>query len=167
MEHILKIRNRRGFSLVEIFIAIAILVIVLTIAMPAFTRYKKNINLRNAARALAADFAYLKQKAITESVHYKIVLSAENNNYKIIKGGSNGISSEYDETTAIVKSPSAFSNGIVISANPAPTYPQSQVIFQPRGTTSAGTIVLANDFGSIATIVSGLTGRVHVSFNMN
>ncbi len=162
----MKIGKREGFSLIEIIITMAIFAIVSAIAVPAFTRYRKNINLRNAARAIATDFAYLKQKASAESVHYKIVLSAENNNYKIIKGGSSGIASEYDETTAIVKSLSDFSSDIVISSNPAPTYPQSQVIFQPRGTTSAGTIVLANDLGSMANIVSGLTGRVHVSFDM-
>lgn len=163
----MKIRKREDFNLVEIIITMAMLAIISTIVVPTFTRYKKNVNLRSAARAIATDFAYLKQKAKAESVHYKIVLSVENNNYKIIKGGSNGIPSEYDEATAIVKSLSAFSSDIVISSNPAPTYLHSQVIFQPRGTTSAGTIVLANDFGSIAKIVSGLTGRVHVSFDMN
>jgi Tfp pilus assembly protein FimT len=144
----------------------AILAIVSTIAVPSFIKYRKNINLKNAARAIAADFAYLKQTAIAESVHYKIVLSTENNNYKIIKGGSNGISSAYDEASAVIKSISDFSSDIVISANPAPTYPQSQVVFQPRGTTSAGTIVLANDVGSIAKIVSNLMGRVRVTFHM-
>ena len=114
----MKIWKREGFSLLEIIITMVILVIILTIAVPAFTRYVKNINLRNAATTIAADFAYLKQKAVAESVHYKIVLSAENNNYKIIKGGPTGIPSEYDETTAIVKNLSTFSNDIVILSDP-------------------------------------------------
>jgi prepilin-type N-terminal cleavage/methylation domain-containing protein len=163
---IMKIRSKKGSSLIEMTVVIAIISIVSTIAVSSFTKYRKNINLRNAAMAIAADFAYLKQKAVAECVHYKIVLSAENNNYKIIKGSSNGLTSEYDETTAIVKSLSALSGDIVISSNPVPTYPQSQVIFQPRGTTSAGTIVLANDVGSLAKIVSSLMGRVRVTFNM-
>jgi type II secretion system protein H len=161
-----KVRKREGFSLVEMIIVIAILAVVSAIVVPSFTRYRKNINLKNAARAIAADYAYLKQLAVAECVHYKIELSVENNHYKIIKGGSNGVSTEYDETTAMVKNISDFSSDIVISANPSPTYPHSQVIFQPRGTTSAGTIVLANDVGSIAKIVSNLMGRVRISFNM-
>lgn len=163
----MKIRQKEGFTLVEITITVAILAIVSTIAVATFTGYRKNISLRSAARAIADDFAYLKQKAVAESVHYKIVFSAENNNYKIIKGGSKGVAAEYDEATAIVKSPSAFSSDIVISTNPAPTYTHSQVVFQPRGTTAAGTIILANAIGSTAKIVSNLAGKVHVSFNMN
>jgi hypothetical protein len=107
--------------------------LVAKIAVFTFTRYRKNINLRNAARAIATDFAYLKQKAIAERVHYKIVLNTENNNYKIIKAASHAIPSEYDETTAIVKSFSAFSNNIEISSNSVTTYPQSQVILWPCG----------------------------------
>jgi prepilin-type N-terminal cleavage/methylation domain-containing protein len=161
-----KIRQRKGFTLVEIIITMVILAIVSTIAVTTFTRYRKNINLRSAARDIADDFAYLKQKAVAESVHYKIVFSAENNNYKILKGGSVA-TAEYDEAAAIVKSPGAFSSDIVISTNPAPTYTHSQVVFQPRGTTAAGTIILANAIGSTARIVSNLAGKVHVSFHMN
>ena len=45
----MKVRKREGFRLVEIIIAMAILAIVSTIAVPTFTRYRRNINLRNAA----------------------------------------------------------------------------------------------------------------------
>jgi type II secretion system protein H len=162
----MRIKSQKSFSLIELIVVMAIIAILSTIAVPSFIKYRKNTVLRSAARAIAADFAYLKQRAVAEGVHYKIVLSAEYNHYKIIKGGYNGISSEYDEENAIIKSLSDFSSDIVISANPAPTYPHAQVIFQPRGTTSAGTIVLANDVGSIAKVVSNLMGRVRITFDI-
>jgi len=90
--------------------------------------------LKNAAGVLAADYAYLKQKAFAESVHYKMILDKENNSYKIVKGGINGVTSEYDEANAIIKSLSSFDSDIAFSANSPPNYPHSQIIFEPRGT---------------------------------
>jgi type IV fimbrial biogenesis protein FimT len=157
----------RGFSLIELMVVIAVMSVLFTVATSSFVKFRKNINLRNAARAIASDFAHLKQKAVAESVHYKIKLSPGSNSYMIIKGGSMGVSSEYDEMDAVTKSVKDLSNNVVIASDPAPTYPSAQVVFQPRGTTSAGTIVLVNDIGSKAQIVSNLTGRVRVSFAMN
>lgn len=114
--------------------------------------------MKNAAGVLAADYAYLKQKAFAESVHYKMILDKENNSYKIVKGGINGVTSEYDEANAIIKD-------IVFSANSPPNYPHSQIIFESRGTVSDGSLFLENSYGFKVKITSNLTGKVYILFN--
>lgn len=115
---------------------------------------------------MAADFSKLKHLAMSEGVHYKAVLSVENNSYKILKGEHIGAAVQYAEESAIIKTLGSFGEDIIISSDPAPTYQNSQIIFQPRGTTSAGRIVLENSFGSKARITSNITGRVYISFDM-
>lgn len=161
----MKIKSQRGFNLVEIVIVFFIITVVLTIGVSSFTKYRKKISLRDAARIIVADFAYLKQKAIAESIHYKMILDTNNNCYKIIKGGISGTSTEYDETNAIIKNLSSCDNDIVFSVSSPPNYPHSQIIFQPRGTVSAGSLFLETSDGLKAKITSNLMGRVRISFD--
>jgi prepilin-type N-terminal cleavage/methylation domain-containing protein len=47
--------NRRGFSLVELIIVIALIAITAAIAVPGFRNYSINTNLRSAVRDMEAD----------------------------------------------------------------------------------------------------------------
>jgi prepilin-type N-terminal cleavage/methylation domain-containing protein len=160
----MRVKSAKGFNLVETVVTIFIIAIISTIAASTFSKYRKKINFRNAARVIAADYAYVKQKAVAESVHYKIILNTESNCYKIIKGGISGNVSEYDEASAITKKLTSFDSDIVFSASSPPNYPYAQIIFQPRGTISAGSLFLEDSDGSKAKITSNLMGRVRISF---
>jgi Tfp pilus assembly protein FimT len=161
----MKFKSSKGFTLIDALITVFIIAVISTMAASSFSKYRKKISLRNAANLIAADYAYLKQKSIAECVHYKIKLNEENNSYKILRGGLNGIASEFDESTAIIKKLSSFDEDIVFSSSSPPNYPHSQIIFQPRGTVSAGSIFLENSDGFKAKITSNLTGRVYILFN--
>lgn len=157
--------SKGGFTFLEMVIVIFIAAIMSTLAVSTYGTYRKKVDLKNSARALSADCVILKHKAMADCVHYKIILDMENNSYKILKGGVNGMASEYDEENAIVKNLNSEGYGVVFSADHPFNYPNDQIVFQPRGTVSAGSLVLENGDGLHARITSNLTGRVYVSFD--
>ena len=110
-----KIKETKGFSLVELMIVIALLAILSCIAAFAYGKYKQRLAFRNVARALVADFNYLKQKAIAEAVHYKITFDIANNCYSVVKGGPKGLASEYDYANALVRQIHVLGENVIIS----------------------------------------------------
>jgi Tfp pilus assembly protein FimT len=144
--------NQKGFTLVEGVIAVFILIIVTALAIPSFQRYATNGNLRAAAREIVSDFSRLKQRAISENIKFSIQFDVAQNNYKIQDAGTNQI-----------KTPEYFANNIMITS--ADFGGGSSITFQPRGTTSFGTVILTNSRNSKATITTNITGRTHVHFD--
>ena len=151
----------RGFSLVELMIAITIFTILCLAAIPAFLRFAENNNLKAATRDITTDIAIMKETAQTRSIEYQnqgiqcqINFNTGANNYTLIMPDGNQ-----------VKTPTVFSRDIVITnANFAGGGPA--MIFQPRGTATNGTITLQNSRGSTATITANITGRTYAQFNM-
>lgn len=158
----MKVTAIRGFSLIEMMIVIAILAIVLSIAVPNFNKYIHNTNLKTAGRDLAGDIFNTKQTAPAQAVHYKIIFDKNANNYSIIKGGLNS-TDPYNQTIT-EKILSSVAGYITIDST---TYNSDQIVFEPRGTTSAGSVTLKNDLGSIITIKTSLMGKVSVQYTLN
>jgi len=161
----MRMDSKGGFTFVEMVIVIFIAAVISTLAVSTYGKYKQKVDLRSSARAISADCAFLKQRAMADCVHYKIVLDIENNRYKILKGGVKGMASEYNEENAIVKNLNSEGRHVVFSTDHPLNYPNAQIVFQPRGTVSAGSLVLENGDGLHAKITSNLTGRVYVSFD--
>jgi len=148
--------NRRGFSLIELIIVIAILGIMGTIAASTFQSYVNNSNLRTAARDMASDMANTKQRAVSEGLTYRITISTGGNSYTITRVNADGTT-----TDMATKLPTVFGANLTINST---NYTSNMITFQPRGTTSAGSVVLRNSRNSTATITSNTTGRTHVTF---
>jgi len=155
------VKRQRGFSLIELMIAIAILGIMATLTSYSWNRYVNNANLRTAARALESDLFLIKERAVSEQVNYRISLNVGANSYTIDQW--NSASSAY--ATIQSKTPSTFGSGCSLLDT---TFGSAQIIFQPRGTLGAGTgrIRLTNSRNSIATITVNITGRTYVQFAM-
>ncbi len=161
----MKVKRTSGFSLIEMLTVIAILTIILAIAMPNFNHYIHNTNLKTAGRDLAGDIFNTKQTAAAQGVHYKIIFDTGANNYRMIKGGLNDADA-YDEATAVTKSLGSIAGYITIDSTTYTPDDNPQIVFQPRGTTSAGSITLKNDIGSTIGITTSVMGKVSVDYTL-
>jgi prepilin-type N-terminal cleavage/methylation domain-containing protein len=151
---------QKGFTLVELLITIALIVIVAAIAIPSYFGYSLNTSLKSAARNIQADFLDLKERAIVESTAYRITFDTSGNTYTIEKGTETGA----PYTTIAVKALSAFGGDVgifnAVFGGGIPT-----ITFEGRGIATTGKVVLTNSRGSTATIAASVSGRTYVQVN--
>jgi prepilin-type N-terminal cleavage/methylation domain-containing protein len=162
------IKARKGFSVLEVMIVLAILAVAVTMATPSFNKYRHNTNLREAAQDLISDINLMKERAVAESIQYRIVFDEGGNSYKfqVEQPLNSGLYVDVVPLAANTKSPGNIGANITIS-NPSFTGGVPWITFQPRGTISAGSLILTNKVSSTATITTRITGKAYVTFNMH
>jgi len=163
-----KSMNKKGFSLIEMLMVIAIVTILSAIAIPFFGGFLANRDLKSAARDIAVDIFEMKQRAIGSSNVSRIDFDVANNNYTISQCDANNANCVVQST----KSPTAFRNDISITNAAFTGAVATRITFQPRGTVDAGAgannaaVVLTNGRASTATISVNLTGRAYVTWSL-
>ena len=157
----MKIKSSKGFSLIELVVVIGILFILGEITVLQFVKYKGNANLKEVVRVISGDIQLCKQMAVSENTHYRIVINVANNEYTIQKETSP--STWVDVVPA--KSVGKDYGDIKIVGNP--TFGADKIIFQPRGTTNAGTLEIQHTkLLSKASIITSLMGRVRIKYEL-
>ena len=81
---------QEGFTLAEILITVAVIAIISAIAIPTYSRYSLNTDLKAAARNIQADFLDLRERAISENTKYQITFDQNGNSYTIQRGTETG-----------------------------------------------------------------------------
>jgi prepilin-type N-terminal cleavage/methylation domain-containing protein len=69
-------RNKAGFTLMELIIVIAILVVVSSIAVPSLTSWRNNAKLRDGASMLHMDLERTKLRAVKENNFVAVLFNA-------------------------------------------------------------------------------------------
>ena len=148
-------RTQKGITLIETVVVFCIIAIVAAIAIPQFRKMAINGNLKAAAKDIMGDFAYMRERAISENTSFTVTFNQNNNNYT-------------STALARTKTPSYFSSDIHINGV---TFigGVTTLTFSTRGTISpagTNTITLTNGRGSTATITVLTAGRIYVQYNL-
>lgn len=69
-------RSRRGFSLIELVIAVAIMGILLSLAAPSFSAYLRNVKLRSAAEMFLTGIQLARSEAVRMNTSVEFLLTA-------------------------------------------------------------------------------------------
>jgi prepilin-type N-terminal cleavage/methylation domain-containing protein len=83
-----KMLRKEGFTLIELLVTIIILVILASIAIPAFSRWYPNYKLRGAATDLYSNLQWAKLEAVKENADCAVVFNAGAGTYQVISGGA-------------------------------------------------------------------------------
>lgn len=140
-------RLRRGFTLIELIVAMAVLAIIAVVAAPAFGEYFATQRVKSAAEELLTDFQYARMESVQRNV--TVALNMAGGGYTITQG-ANTLKS------VTLPSSSSVSAGSTVVATFEPT----------RGTATlpnGGAVTLANS-GTSRTLRVTISpiGRVNI-----
>ena len=153
----MKIDKKRGFTLVELMIVIAVIAIISAIAAPNFTTYMAQRRLSGAARMVMSDLMAARQKAV--SMNQKVKVSfVSNHSYEIWNDANNNGTVADNEGEDVVRDIHPDYYDVTLSSGTSPE-------FMPNGTVVAatnGTVTLSNATESKQVITSS-AGRVRIN----
>ncbi len=143
-----------GFTLVELMVAIAIMVLLMAVAIPSFTANQPRYRLKKAARDMVSAMQNARLKAVSENTSYRITFNVGANTYQVTSIGDDGIWGTADDTTEAPVNLVDYGSGIQYgfgnaaadwSGNAlAPASQRATLTYTNRGMSDAGDIFITN-----------------------
>jgi len=80
--------NKKGISLLNLMVALGVLALLITIALPNIRAYQPNLKLNATARNMAIDLRYAQQLTVTEQEVHRVNFDISKDKYVIEKIGA-------------------------------------------------------------------------------
>jgi prepilin-type N-terminal cleavage/methylation domain-containing protein len=150
--------KNKGFTLVELMIAIAIMAILVAVSIPSFGRYLQSWRLNGETDQLASLMRSARSAAVSKHVNTVFVFDTTNDNYYYFEDADGDGTKDSDEyCTETIDLPP----GIILRGH---TLSQTKILFGPKGNANeSGTITLQNLQNKVRTIMLfGGTGNITI-----
>jgi type IV pilus assembly protein PilA len=152
--------KKDGFTLIEIIVVIAIIGILATAAIPAFSRWLPAWHLKSAASDLYSDLQLAKMNAIKDRIEWAVVFNS-GGTYDLVSGGPDGVYTTSGDNV-VAKTVTLADNGYGIaygwgnaatavgggSLTNAIAIPNGSAVFNKRGminSTTGGYVYINNE----------------------
>ena len=163
-----------GFTLVELIVVVAILVLLVAVTVPTATVLLPNYYLRSAAMDIFSNMQYAKTEAVRLNRRYAVVFDPGNDTYDLVNLGIDGTFGTGDDKVVRTVNLSGYGANIVFGTGNAtddfddPTQPipagsvsftpNNAVVFDSRGMCNAGSVYLQNPdrVYAVGTLMSGV-----------
>ena len=142
-----RLRGNAGFTKIELLVAMSIVAISTSLAMPAFSRWLPNYRLKGAVRDLYSNLQYAKSGAIRDRGEWAVKFDAGGNSYQVVSGGPDRIYSTGEDNVVIrTVSLAAYGSRLIYGPGSATrkvgqnepiadcvSFPGDRVVFNSRG----------------------------------
>jgi len=147
--------DKRGFTLVELLIAVAIFAILAGISLPTFQSFLAQRRLNGATRELHSNLMSMRMQAVSENKWIALNIDS-NHQYTIFRDENQNGTADSGETI-VVKDLHPSYYDVTFSASTG-----TVVTFRPNGTGSTATLGLTGSTGSKSITVSS-NGRAKIN----
>ncbi|GAN31670.1 MAG: type II secretion system protein GspH [Candidatus Brocadia sp. AMX2] len=145
--------NQKGFSLIEMVIAVAIIAILTGIAVPVYVSMKPSLWLSGATRQIMGDLMWARMQAISQNNEFRIIYD-NNHRYRILDDDNNNGTSTTGESIITKDIRDKYDDVTYHSSN------ANNLIFYPKGNAANLTTITITNRSGTKTVSVAITGRV-------
>ncbi len=131
-----------GFSIAEVLVVVALMVIIAAIALPTWNRLLPSFTLSSATRQVQSELHAIKMRAAAENITFQLAYTE----------GASAYTVQNDAPFAVIK---PLPDGVIVTK-------AGVITLSPRGTASANRVRLQNTAGACSQVIVSPTGRVRI-----
>jgi general secretion pathway protein H len=141
----------KGFTLIEMLVVLAILALIMALVPAYLTGGTERIELKGAARAVAAALRETREEALARNRPLEFVIDLDRSRFR-------GVGAQVDHPM-----PASIGVTLVTTSEERRSAGRGAIRFFPDGSSTGGGVILARGTGRYDVLVDWLTGRVTVA----
>lgn len=155
----------KGFTLVELLVAVAVGGVVLAVAIPSYLSYLPRIRLRSACREVIACLQLARTQAIRDNSAWRVAFEPSQREFCVVDSLGNVCRrvslDRFDGVSFGANTSDAIDGNHTPPQADGVSYNGDKAKFNPNGTAAAGTVYLKNEKGdTMAVGTASAAGRV-------